>query len=241
MVNVICMKWGVGRYSSNDVNILQAMVKRQLTLPHRFVCLTDDAAGLNPEVESLPLPEILIPEGAKDRGWRKLNSFAPHLGDLEGTALFLDLDLVIVGNIDSFFEFPGEFCIIKDWLYPGKMVGNSSVYRWELGKFNFVLEDYLNNAAEVCANYRNEQAYLTQHVYEKVGVTFWPDEWCASFKRHCMPKWPLSFFKTPTKPEGAKIVVFHGHPKPEEAIRGVSGKPLRPLRPTPWLADHWRL
>ncbi|RZI92081.1 MAG: glycosyltransferase, partial [Rubrivivax sp.] len=47
--NVICMKWGT-KYGPEYVNRLYAMVRRHLTGDFRFVCLTDDPAGIRPEV-----------------------------------------------------------------------------------------------------------------------------------------------------------------------------------------------
>jgi len=56
-VNVICIKWG-DLYSSDYVNKLYAMVERNITRDHRFVCLTDDTTGLKSEIETTPIPEI---------------------------------------------------------------------------------------------------------------------------------------------------------------------------------------
>ena len=111
-VLILTMKWGT-LYGAEDVNRLHAQVRRHLARPHRFVCFTDDPAGLDPGVEAMPLPELGLPEGSTDTRWRKLALFNPDLG-LEGTALFLDLDLVIVGPLDPFFEVPGEVVILRD-------------------------------------------------------------------------------------------------------------------------------
>ncbi|MCA9210969.1 MAG: hypothetical protein KDA55_21570, partial [Planctomycetales bacterium] len=110
MVNVICMKWG-DKYGANYVNILRAMVRRHLSLPHRFVCFTENASGLHPEVEVFPLPELELPDGIPERCWRKLCTFDRQLGDLHGPTLFLDLDVVVLGSLDSLFELPGKFFI----------------------------------------------------------------------------------------------------------------------------------
>ena len=38
------------------------------------------------------------------------------LYDLKGDVLFLDLDLVITGDLDRFFNFkPGFYCVIENW------------------------------------------------------------------------------------------------------------------------------
>ena len=238
MVNVLCMKWGT-RYGPEYVNRLQAMVSRNLSLPHRFVCMADDFEGLNSKVEALPLPELVLPPGAPDRGWRKLFSFMPSVGDLEGVTLFLDIDIVIIDKIDAFFEHPGDFCIIRDWTLPWRYTGNSSVYRYTIGKHTDVLDYFEANKAEVCSSFRTEQGYLTAREKLANRLVFWPEEWCRSFKRHCMPKGPMGLIKAPAAPAGTKIVVFHGHPKPDEAIRGESRKATRPMKPAPWIADFW--
>ena len=134
MVNVICMKWG-RRYSAVYVNRLHNMVKRHLSLPHRFVCFTDDPKGIDPDVEVMPLPEVRVPPGP-ERYWNKVGLFSKVLGDLKGPALSLDLDLVIVDSIDCFFEFEGEFCIIRDYRnreHGWCPSGNTSVCRFEIG------------------------------------------------------------------------------------------------------------
>ena len=59
------------------------------------------------------------------------------LYSLQERALFLDLDIVIVDNIDCFFEIEGEFRIIKD--YSWRITGNSSVYRFDIRKQGYVL------------------------------------------------------------------------------------------------------
>ena len=52
--NVVCIKWG-DKFSADYVNRLYNMVQRNLTLEHRFICLTEDPTDLNPKIEALPL------------------------------------------------------------------------------------------------------------------------------------------------------------------------------------------
>ena len=56
-VNVICIKWG-DKYGNDYVNTLYSMVSRNLSLPYRFVCFTDEAEGIRDEVEVKPIPKI---------------------------------------------------------------------------------------------------------------------------------------------------------------------------------------
>ena len=236
--NVICMKWGTA-YGPEYVNILAAMVKRHLTLPHRFVCFTDETTGINPGIETRPIPEIPLGSAPVFSGWRKLSSLSPKLG-LEGTVLFLDLDLVIMDNIDGFFTYePGEFCIIENWTQMGRGIGNSSVYRYEAGKHDDIFEDFSKNHEQIYKDVTNEQMYLTRSVAKKHAVKYWPGEWCRSFKRHAMPNPFLRPFLTPKAPENCKILVFHGPPKPIDAALGRSPK-HKFLHPAAWILNHWK-
>jgi hypothetical protein len=236
-INIICMKWGT-KYGPEYVNRLHSMVKRHLTRPFRFVCLTDNKSGLDAEIESFPLIKLDIPNGP-ERGWDKLTTFSDPLYDLTGQALFLDLDVVIVDNIDCFFEFEAGFPIIKDWV-KRDVTGNSSVYRFTVNAHADVLENFRANHESIREQHRNEQEYLSHYVANHGGLTYWPDKWCRSFKYHCNQKGLKSWFHPPEKPPEAKIVVFHGKPNPPDAIAGRSGKWYRKVLPTPWVAEHWR-
>ena len=99
---VICMKWGK-KYGPEYVNRLYAMVRRHLKGDFRLVCLTDDGVGIRDEVECLPIPPLNLPAGIPERGWNKLATFSADLHGLRGTALFLDVDVVITGPLDDFF------------------------------------------------------------------------------------------------------------------------------------------
>ena len=108
---VLCMKWGT-KYGPEYVNRLYAMVRRHLRGEFQFVCLTDSSEGIRKEVRCLPIPDLALPEGIPERGWKKLTTFEADLHGLRGVALFLDIDIVIVDDITPFFELPGEFLII---------------------------------------------------------------------------------------------------------------------------------
>lgn len=99
--NIICMKWGE-KFDAGYVNRLYEMVEKNITIPHRFVCFTDNSEGINPKIETFPIP-ALKEDGIPDRMWKKLTVFNKELYDLKGTALFLDLDIIIRQSLDPFF------------------------------------------------------------------------------------------------------------------------------------------
>jgi hypothetical protein len=236
---ILCMKWGT-KYGPEYVDRLYGMVRRHLRGDFRFVCLTDRAEGMRPEVECLPIPDLALPEGLPERGWNKLTTFEADLHGLEGTALFLDLDVVIVDDITPFFELPGEFLIIHDWKRPWRVTGNSSVYRFELGAHADVLEGFRRDHARIRARLRNEQAYLSDVLHRQGKLTYWPAPWCASWKYHCIPRFPTNVWRDPFIPAGARIIVFHGVLNPPDAMTGRSNGNWRQARPAPWIAERWR-
>jgi hypothetical protein len=243
-VNVLCIKWG-RKYGAEYVNRLHSMVRRHLHRPFRFVCLTDDGEGIDPAVEVKPIPTIGFAEFDERKpwtfahGWLKLTSFASPLYDLEGTTLFLDLDIVIVDSLDPFFEVPGEFVVIKEW-DKRDGTGNTSVYRYHIGAHADALDYLRQGFPKVVQAVRNEQEFITGYLGRQGKVSYWPDAWCRSFKRHCMRRGLMSWVSPPTIPEGARIIVFHGKPNPPDAIAGISGKWYRRVLPTPWVAEHWQ-
>lgn len=239
MKNIICMKWGE-KFGPEYVNRLHAMVEKNLTLAHRFVCFTENGYGLNEGIEVRPLPEMSLDKSLPERGWRKLTVFQEKLADLEGQALFLDLDVVITGNIDAFFEEKGEFLIIKDWDFPNDVIGNSSVFRFDIGKYPDVLTNFIENGEKVREEHRNEQAYLSHFIHDKGILNYWNTKWCVSFKRNCLRPFPLNYFMVPKFPEEAKIIIFHGRPTPEQALEGYCGKMgFRYVKPTKWISQYW--
>jgi len=236
---VLCMKWGE-KYGPEYVNRLYAMVRRHLRGDFDFVCLTDSAAGIRPEVRCLPIPDLALPAGLPERGWKKLTTFEADLHGLEGTALFLDIDIVIVDDITPFFELPGEFLIIHDWKRPWRVTGNSSVYRFEIGAHADVLAKFRADATRIRDEFRNEQAFLSDELHAQGKLRYWPAEWCASFKYHAIAVFPFNYFRAPQIPKGARIVVFHGVVNPPDALAGRSGGNWRRTLATPWIAEHWR-
>ena len=237
--NVICMKWG-SKYGPEYVNRLYAMVRRHLTGDFRMVCLTDDAHGIRTEVACFPIPALELPPGIPERGWTKLATFAADLHGLHGTALFLDLDVVIVGPLDGFFTQPGEFVIIHDYKRPWRITGNSSVYRYTLGAHPDVLEYFRTHFEQVRSTFRNEQAYLSDFMHRKGLLSYWPAGWCPSFKYHCIPRWPSNYWIAPVVPKDARIVIFHGECNPPDALAGRRNRRFRFIKPTGWVAEYWR-
>ncbi|RJL18350.1 hypothetical protein [Paracoccus siganidrum] len=252
-VNILCMKWGT-LYTAQDVNNLFHGVRRNLARPFRFVCFTDDARDLDPQITSMPLPDLGLPQGSADTRWRKLSLFRRDLGGLQGTALFLDLDLVIVGGLDPFFSLPGEVLIIRDddlfrpkplrRLRPARdrflhMVGNTSVFRFRIGNHAEILETYLADPIAAAASYEHEQQMVSDLLDRQGKLGYWPRGWCVSFKNDCVGRGLRSYLSEPRCPADARIVLFAGAPKMAEVLAGKGGKWYRRVGNVDWLRRAW--
>ncbi|MEM1099419.1 MAG: glycosyl transferase [Planctomycetota bacterium] len=243
-VNVVCLKWG-SRYSPDYVNRLRRGVTRHLKRPHRFVCFTDDSAGLDQDIEVTPLDQITVDETLRNDIFLKV-AMIHSVSGLEGPTLFLDLDVVILGGLDEFFDFePAKFCIIHNWLPKRKTllrelpdVGNSSVFRFNPRECDHVLERFLADPNHARTAFPTEQAFLTHCMTG--NRCYWPDTWTRSFKRHAMRPFPLNLVAKPKLDLNTKILVFHGRPDPDQAILGFQGSWRKRSRPLPELAPHWR-
>jgi hypothetical protein len=261
------MKWGTG-YGPKDVNVLYGMVARNITGDFKVVCFTDDATGIRPEVTCLPLPPLgcEIPPDVPGK-WPKVALWSKDLSGLQGVALFIDLDSVIVGNIDSYFEYgnPNDVITARNWLKWFRKSGQTSVFRFPIGGHSYMLENLRADPATVSRKYQYEQNYVTHNI--RGGIKFWPESWTRHFRIHCMGLWPLRYLRPPILPAGAKIITFPGLPGPADAMLGQwtekseirsprehirwiwsqfrSGKKWRNhlsryVQKTDWIAEHWR-
>jgi hypothetical protein len=92
-----------------------------------------------------------------------------------------------------------------------------------------------------CQTHKYDQDFLTQSLE---NVHYWPPSWTASFKRHCLTYYPFNKWVTEIKrPREAKVVVFHGEPRPLDVVRrgcyrwGTKRK--FGYGPVPWVREYW--
>ncbi len=263
--NVITIKWGEG-FKPEEINKLYANIKRFTTQDIDFYCFTEHPEGLNENVIVKPLPVLNMNMEKNKFGYLKEAGLCDdNLGGLQGQRVFFfDIDSLIVGHLDEFFQYPqGEdFYIINDWASQKKIkkknkVGQASCYSWVIGKLGYIKEYYEKNPEEVIGKYYTaSQEYLSAKVIEKYGkLNFFPDNWFKSFRFHCMPHPLLRRFVMPRIPkvEGLKMISFHGVTGLQEAIDGVWCRPsevkkyprgfkrfYKYVLPTTWIKDYWR-
>ena len=56
MKDIVCIKWG-SLYTSEDVNMLEHMLKKNVSEQFQLYCLTDDCFNINRSIEIISFPE----------------------------------------------------------------------------------------------------------------------------------------------------------------------------------------
>jgi hypothetical protein len=254
MVTVVCMKWG-SRFSAWHVNALYAGVLRHMEEVFAFVCLTDDACDLADNINVRPIPELDLPERAWTEGcWPKLAVFAPGLFPPDEIVLFLDLDVIVQHSLAPFIDLvrrrrhlvtqrewnPDLWSLLPPGLRPDRGV-QSSVFGFRPMDVAHLHANLLVDVDHCVRTFRNDQHYLTQAVRRR---SYWPASFCVSFKRSCVRLFPLSLvFREIRQPARAKIVVFHGTPRPWDTfvLDGVRWGPRwrSGIGPVPWIKRYF--
>lgn len=231
MLNVICFKWNTpgyrSKFTAEHVNVLQSMVKRNLDIDHRFICITDDTKDVKCDI--IPLWDFPHIKHFKSRtnAFRCLKLFDPtleHLFDSD-RILVLDLDLIIVDNITNLVNVSDDFKIWKD-PHP-KTHYNSSIWTYKLGTRSQVWEtfDPINSPLTIKKQgiIGSDQAWMS--------YSLGPNEATWSNKDGIYSyKVDLDRGRS-TLPDNAKVVVFHGQFDPW--MPEVQKK-------SPWIKDHYK-
>jgi len=93
------------------------MVLRGYPQPHRFICVTDDWQGIDPDIEIVPLwtefADIPNPHGPKNPScYRRLKMFDPDIERVFGKRFVsLDLDCVVTGDLTPLWDRPEDIVL----------------------------------------------------------------------------------------------------------------------------------
>ena len=225
MTNVVCVNWGT-KYPVDYTTRLYNMVKRNTTREFKFFVLTDDVTKYDkfPHINAVELD-------TDDTGWWcKLQLFRKGVLP-DGQYLYLDLDVVVVDNIDCFFDHK-DFGITRDFIRPddGLLGGkeyNSSVLRFDNTRTQGIYDYYIQNKKKWLdyqkqIHFFGDQNVISSYVNHYPDfLSVFPDEWLWSYKKGVergKTAGDRSRMFGDKIPKGGRICVFHGNPNPTEVL-----------------------
>ena len=210
-MNFACVCYGE-KYSVEYVQKLYNMVQRNTTIEHNFFIFTDNMEmKIDGHVNIRTFPETL------NGWWNKMQLFRPDT--LDGDTLYMDLDVVITGNIDCFFNYEPEadFIGMNDF-NPDTKIFNSSVFKFKPEAMKSKLWQPFTDDRTKWLRYSGDQNVISDLIIGHPGTRSFPDSWTQSYKwydrkgqRYHKGKWTFEH-------NGESLVtVFHGEPNPHQS------------------------
>lgn len=130
--------WRQG-YKAYQVNALEKMVKANLHIPHKFVCVTDMPAGINCETIPLWRERVEHKQPTKPHCYRRLRAFSEDANRWFGDRFVsIDLDVVILGDITPILDIKDDFKMMKGHV----CTYNGSMWLMNTGVRKHVYEDF---------------------------------------------------------------------------------------------------
>lgn len=207
-LTVCCFLWSdpqkrhgavCGQYTPDHVIALRMMVARRLSLPHEFVCVTDEAID---GIRTAPLDRSLFRPGKR---WPKLQLFRRDMTEIGKRILYLDLDCVIVGGLDAIVSRPEPLVLWRNPHHgerPRWAPFNSSMILMDAGCRPDIFESF-DPAVGVPQWDGDDQDWISAHVER--DNPYWD---------HTHGVWNQSQIPGAKLPAGARIVHFPGRRDP---------------------------
>lgn len=200
---VACVEWGnyLGR-GREYVAKLRAAVARNLRRPHHFAILTDDfdRHPQDPAARDIHL-RMELPGGLVG-WWNKLALFKPGMFPAGARILFLDLDVVITGDLEALVAQPGIVHLL-DWGWEINAYCSSTMV-WDAGEH---AEIWTSSRPRTFQKFVGDQDWISF----LGGWQRLPSQLCRSYRYHA---WAGQI------PDDCRVVAFHGKPKPHELQPG---------------------
>lgn len=239
MLAIVTWKWrnsgGWKQYTAEYVNVMRAMLERHLPAPHRLICFTDDAHGIDRRVEVLPLARWAAPVPTDQvmplrNCFRKLGLFRPEMAQFGERLLQLDLDQVIVGDLMPLVE-RSEPMIIWRSSSKGRFgfALNTSVVLLDAGARTDIWDAWCADpgtaarAARTSGWTGTDQAFVAMHCNgsaaefaEGDGILSFRDDLAAGYRG---------------LPPSARIISFFDRFAPDDQAL---------QRRLPWIGQYWR-
>lgn len=199
MLRVACVLKSGGIYTADWVYRLYYEVSRHLSQEFRFCCLSD-----------VPLTGIdRIPLEHDYQGWwSKIELFDQFR---EGRTLYLDLDVLVTGDLFRLFRKTPGMTMCRDFLWPDKL--NSSVMAWQ-GDHSFLHDIFAESPKGYMRRCNGRGGNIGDQAYIEAVMASLAQP-VDTFDESAV----VSYRKSAKDgaPAGASVVAFHGTPKPNKA------------------------
>lgn len=213
MITVACVLKSGGDYDVTYVRRLQAGIATHLSMPCRFVCLSD---------VDVPCERIPLVHGWPS-WWAKMELFK-----LQGAVLYFDLDTIITGGIDQLatwiMQSPNTLVMLRDFYRHGQ---SSGILGWN-GDFSGIFDHFKERYAKRAMfkqspratymiidgqQFRGDQEWLREYlksIGSSLSVTMAQDIMSGIYS------YKVDIRDAEKLPQDAKIICFHGRPRPAE-------------------------
>lgn len=200
---IACVRAGEA-YSADYVRRLVSMVGRHAGgKDYRMVCLTDQTDDVS--CETLPLFDGAV------GWWSKIGLFRPGVFP-RVPVLYLDLDTIICGDIGGMIGFgprEGQVIMLRDFYHKNKFA--SGIMVWVPGDHTDSIWAEWENSGQPKDDTRGDQGWIERFV--DTGPL------CLRGLFGGITSWKVDCALTNRPPNNARIVCFHGRPKPHELER----------------------
>lgn len=235
MIKILLLYKTGGEYDISYAKMLTAAIKRNITLEHEVLLLTDAVYNeYYPLIKEGIVDEIYMLSHGLPGWWSKIELFR-----IPGPVLYFDLDTVIVDNIDAVVEtvldLTNEIMMLKGFYRPDKCSG---ILGWNTDLtrvYNLYIKDYLpkakfserHNALRMAVDnktYRGDQEWLQRAFIDLHQVSIFIQDKLPG----CVCSYKVNIQQSEIIPDGVRIVCFHGKPRPHE------------VKPVPkWIKVNW--
>ena len=240
MLSIVVFKWSrvqtgmqlpssIDQYGAEHVNILYHSIQRNTTIPHRFICVTDNDKGLHPDIEVVPLWNFCQELGGC---YNRLYIFSDEVKSIFGERFIaLDLDCVVTGNIDHILNRTEDFIIneydIKANRHATHQYYNGGIIMMDAGARKQVWDEFDPHTTPQLIQPRkdkielvgSDQAWIA-HLLGAGEQTFGKSDGIYDFRK---------LDNKQKLPEDAAIVMFAG-----------KRDPLTEYQRCKWIRDHWK-
>lgn len=215
----------IKEYTAEHVNRLYHSVERNLTLPHEFICITDDPTNI--ECRTLPLWETYRHLGGC---FCRLLLFHPEMKEYIGKRFaVIDLDSVIVGSLNEMFSRTEDF-IMNQYQIIHAISFNEQFYNGGLWLMNagcrpHVLDTFTENGSmEILEQKRREKKLVGT---DQAWISFLLVDSEAVFNKKD-GVYEYRYLADGKLPEDARLVLFAGKYDPSILVDKID-----------WIKENW--